>query len=197
MSRKRPSPDRTHEDRALWHKVTESITPLPKAARLKVQPPAVPDAPPPQAQAPQAPPKKLTAPTALKAPPTLAPLPALAPHPKTGQQAGLDAATLAKFQAGKLHIAARLDLHGMTLDMAHHALSRFIKDSYHNGRRCVIVVTGKGSAQKGPDGKGLIQSNAPRWLKAEPLRPLILSLCPAKPKDGGDGALYVLLKRRR
>ncbi len=94
-----------------------------------------------------------------------------------------------------MKIGARIDLHGHTQEEAYRALCAFIASSRAAGRRCVLVVTGKGSR---PDGTtGVLRQSVPRWLNMAPLREKVLSFTHARPKDGGEGALYVLLKRDR
>jgi DNA-nicking Smr family endonuclease len=89
---------------------------------------------------------------------------------------------------GEMAIAARLDLHGMTQDEAHRALHRFIARSAGAKLRNLLVVTGK---------SGVLHSAVPRWLDEPELRPFVLAQVRAQPKDGGSGALYVLLRRQR
>ena len=89
-------------------------------------------------------------------------------------------------------IDGRIDLHGMTQDAAHAALTGFIAHSHEAGRRCVLVITGKGRA-----GGGVLRAQVPRWLNQGPLRERILGFSYARPQHGGDGALYVLIRRRR
>jgi DNA-nicking Smr family endonuclease len=62
------------------------------------------------------------------------------------------------------------------------------------GKRAVLIITGKGLRG---EGTGILRAAVPRWLNEAKLRALILSIAPAAPKDGGGGALYVLLKRQR
>ena len=104
----------------------------------------------------------------------------------------MDKRTLTRFRRGQMEIEATLDLHGHTQDSAHRALDAFIKGHAAAGRRCVIVVTGKGR-----DGDGVLRAEAPRWLNEPDLRQHVLAFSHARPADGGDGALYVLLKRKR
>ncbi|MCG5241901.1 Smr/MutS family protein, partial [Azospirillum doebereinerae] len=85
-------------------------------------------------------------------------------------------------------------LHGMTQAQAHSAPAGFVHHAWNQGRRCVLVITGKGSFT---GGAGVLRQAAPRWLGDPALRPMVLAIQPARPKDGGDGALYVLIKRRR
>jgi DNA-nicking Smr family endonuclease len=107
---------------------------------------------------------------------------------------GLDRRTDDRLRRGRLGIQGRIDLHGMTQSQAHAALNSFILRGWHEQRRMVLVITGKGS---GGQGAGILRQVVPRWLNESPLRPLVLAIQRAQPKDGGDGALYVLLKKRR
>ena len=111
-----------------------------------------------------------------------------------GDTAGLDRRTGQRFKRGQLPVEARLDLHGMNQTEAHHALSTFLSVQQAAGRRCVIVVTGKGV---GKEGGGVLRNAVPRWLNEVPNRDKVLAFEYARQKDGGAGALYVLLRRRR
>ncbi len=83
----------------------------------------------------------------------------------------------------------------MTQTEAHGALLRFMEDAYLAGRRTVLVITGKGLRV---DGRvGVLRNAVPRWLNDAPLRQWIKAFDHAVAKDGGEGALYVLLRRRR
>ena len=93
---------------------------------------------------------------------------------------------------GEMVIEATLDLHGLSQDIAHDALTAFIQRAWGAGRRCVLVVTGKGMK-----GSGILKNQVPRWLNQSPLRERILGFSYAKPQHGGDGALYVLVRRQR
>jgi DNA-nicking Smr family endonuclease len=104
--------------------------------------------------------------------------------------AGIDRATAERLKRGRLPIEARLDLHGMTQDEAHRALAGFIRASRAAGKRCVLVITGRGAV-----GGGVLRSAVPRWLDEPGLRPQLLAIATAQPQDGGAGALYVMLRR--
>lgn len=104
----------------------------------------------------------------------------------------MDHRTAERFRRGQMVIEARVDLHGQTRDAAMSQLSRFLHQSAAAGRRCVLVITGKGTS-----GKGVLRREFPLWLEAGDLRPLVLGLAPAQAKDGGSGAFYVLLRRKR
>ena len=94
---------------------------------------------------------------------------------------------------GRLPIDDRIDLHGMTQEQAHRALHAFLLGSREAGRRAVLVITGKGRHS----GEGVLRDAVPRWLNEDSIRPMIRAFSHAAPKDGGQGALYVLLKRRK
>ena len=107
---------------------------------------------------------------------------------------GLDKRSARKLKRGLREIEARLDLHGLHQDEANRVLTSFIARSYKAGKRCVLVITGKGQVS---EGGGVLRTNVPRWLNQAPNRMRILSFTHATPADGGTGALYVLLKRQR
>lgn len=110
-----------------------------------------------------------------------------------GRAAGVDKRSVERLNRGEREIEAKLDLHGMTREEAHGALSHFVFGAAERGLRCVLVVTGKGRGEGG----GVLKAEVPRWLNTEPLRGQILAFSRARPRHGGDGALYLLLKRRR
>ena len=114
--------------------------------------------------------------------------------PALDRFSGIDRANAERLKRGLYRIEARLDLHGKTQAEAHHALAVFIHRSSEAGRRCVLVITGRGLSPKGP---GVLKSAVPLWLEEVELRRQILALAPAQPRDGGAGALYLLLRRRR
>jgi|SRR4029077_10316484 len=107
---------------------------------------------------------------------------------------GIDRANAERLKRGLHPIEARIDLHGKTQAEAHHALVAFIRSSSEAGRRCVLVITGRGL---GPGGPGVLKTAVPQWLEEIELRRQILAIAPAQPRDGGSGALYLLLRRRR
>lgn len=104
----------------------------------------------------------------------------------------LDRRTDERLKKGKMPLEARLDLHGMTQDEAIIKLSQFIKASYSQGFRTILVITGKGSLRK----PGILRQNVPEWLTRDEYDGIVLKTVSAQPKDGGTGAYYVYLKRR-
>jgi DNA-nicking Smr family endonuclease len=88
-------------------------------------------------------------------------------------------------------ISGRLDLHGLTQDQARAAVLAFIRRAYDDGSRAVLIITGKGAM-----GDGVLRRCTPEWLADPAIRPLIAGLSTAERHHGGEGALYVALKRR-
>lgn len=163
------------EDRALWKKVTDSVDPLITTRDKSAEPERAtrpPPLPPPQIRPKQKP-----------------PLPSSPQAPGKG----LDRRSSEKFRRGKLPIDGRLDLHGMTVGRAHARLDSFIAQSCALGRRVLLVITGKGR----DGGQGILRREVPIWLSEGENRNRVLSVHRAQPRDGGDGALYVLLRRNR
>lgn len=108
---------------------------------------------------------------------------------------GTDRRTAQRLRRGRLAIDAQLDLHGYSLAAAHGRLLEFLRSAQAHGRRCVLVVTGKGRRNSGEPGK--LKSAVPAWLNEPLFRPMVLSVAHAQPKDGGSGALYILLRKAR
>ncbi|MCC7305369.1 MAG: Smr/MutS family protein [Alphaproteobacteria bacterium] len=123
-----------------------------------------------------------------------------APEVRSG--AGLDRKTDDHLRKGRMEIEARLDLHGCRQEEARRMLRRFIEGSHAKGHRCVLVITGKGR-EKEQDADwwetppGILRKSLPEWLKEAPLNDIVLQTHPARQRDGGGGAVYVLLRRRR
>ncbi len=113
-----------------------------------------------------------------------------------GRAPGLDKRTGKRLNKGRMNIDARLDLHGSTQETAKRDLVSFINRSYARGDRCVLVITGKGMRLHSGE-IGVLRRAVPQWLNDAPLRSMILGFNHATPRDGGEGALYVLLKRKR
>lgn len=131
------------------------------------------------------------------APPVKAPV--KLPELKHDRAPGLDKRSQLRLKRGQMEIEARIDLHGMTQDMAHAALNGFIARSQARGLRCVLVITGKGTRRDefGRYETGVLKREVPRWLNEAGNRDKVLAFTPAQLKDGGSGALYILLRRMR
>ena len=105
---------------------------------------------------------------------------------------GITPDTLKKLRKGKFQIDNSIDLHGMTVDAAREYLLEFLTECEADGSRNIIIVHGKGYSSPGK--KPVIKPMVNRWLRAAPN---VLAFCSALPKDGGTGAVYVLLKRNK
>ncbi|KGJ05684.1 DNA-nicking endonuclease, Smr domain [Paracoccus halophilus] len=122
------------------------------------------------------------------------------PRDRLGEQPlRMDHKTHRQMTRGKLAPEARIDLHGMTLAVAQPALTSFIMRAYAEGRRLVLVITGKGRAG-GPDAPlpvrpGALRHHVPHWLQMPPLGGIVLQIRAAHRRHGGDGAYYVYLRR--
>lgn len=88
-------------------------------------------------------------------------------------------------------IGGRIDLHGLTQDRARAALERFLQRAWDEGYRAVLVITGKGV-----QGDGVLRKRAPDWLGAPHLAHIVAGISEAHRRHGGEGALYVALKRK-
>jgi DNA-nicking Smr family endonuclease len=173
-------------DAELWARVAKTAKPLGKQKPATAPEPTKPSDQRPVKQAP------------LRQPPAKA-LPKAAP---IARGEALDRETARKLARGRIAVEARLDLHGMRQRDAHAALRRFLKSAQHKGYRHVLVITGKG-AEPDPrrsfyedDERGLLRQAVPHWLAAPDLAQVVVSFAPAPRRLGGEGALYVRLRRR-
>ncbi len=114
------------------------------------------------------------------------------PPLRTGVAIGLDHRSAERLRRGRMSVDARLDLHGHSQVEAHDAVIRFVADHAAVGHRCILIVTGKGAR-----GGGVLRQRVPEWLAQPPCRGDIVATATARPNHGGDGALYVLLRRHR
>lgn len=113
----------------------------------------------------------------------------------------MDSKAYGKMKRGKLAVEGKIDLHGMTLAQAHPALIGFILSAHGQGKRLVLVVTGKGKPDTGtgpiPERRGILRQQTPHWLLSPPLGTIVMQVTPAHLKHGGVGAYYVYLRRNR
>ncbi len=104
----------------------------------------------------------------------------------------IDHRTRVKIKRGRLDVGARLDLHGMRQDEAQRALTGFLRRAQADGAKVAIVVTGKGlSREEG----GVLRRVVPMWLQAPHLRDVVVGFGEAARHHGGEGALYVQIRR--
>lgn len=123
------------------------------------------------------------------------------PHPDPDLSNGDDLVYLApgaqrrlllRLRRGQYAIQGHIDLHGLTVAEAKAACEGFLADNGKRNRRCLRIVHGKGL--RSANGHGVIKTALAAWLAH---RDDVLAYCSAPPHDGGTGALYVLLRRRR
>lgn len=165
------------EDKAVWKIVTRDIKPLRKK-RLAEKP--LMEGKPELAPVPRKKAKTAVVPASIAAP--------------LKAESRADKGTVARVKRGDYEVEARIDLHGMTLAQAHCKLVDFVQASFRQGLRCILVITGKGTPGAG---KSTLRQEVPRWLALSELSRLILVVSSAQPKHGGEGALYLLLRRKR
>jgi DNA-nicking Smr family endonuclease len=117
------------------------------------------------------------------------------------QPVQMDRKSFVQMKRGKLRPEGKLDLHGMTLERAHPALTRFILSAQAAGKRLVLVVTGKGKQRDDggpiPVRFGVLRHQVPQWLSTPPLSSAVLQVTQAHLKHGGGGAYYVYLRKPR
>jgi DNA-nicking Smr family endonuclease len=110
-----------------------------------------------------------------------------------GASPGTDRNLMRALRRGDFALQGRLDLHGMTQAEAKTAVDRFLTDSRRTGKRCVIIVHGKGL--NSPDQIPVLKGQLKAWLSQKRVGSLVLAYATARPQDGGAGAVYVLLRR--
>lgn len=201
MSKRRP----TQAELELWQLIAKTAEPLPSQRRKRRAVEAQAEA----ATATSADTAKKTGKAAkAKAASLLPPAPPPAPLVKVhdlshGVTIGIDRRQADRFRQGRLEIDGKIDLHGRTQAEAHDALHAFIHRAHRAGKRCLLVITGKGGVKLTGMGsgdertRGILRQAVPRWLNEPGLRRYILAFDHARPQHGGEGALYVLLKRDR
>lgn len=167
------------EERTLWSRITRSVAPL----RRKAVEPA--DAASTTRKTTAAPIFRAHAPVRNSAPP-VKPAPSVEP---------LDRKLKRRLARGTVEIDARLDLHGKTQSQAHAALLRFLHRAQGDGARFVLVITGKGARDDGE--RGVLKRQVPLWLRLPEFRRYVAGLEDAHIGHGGEGALYVKIRRER
>ncbi|TCD15995.1 Smr/MutS family protein [Oricola cellulosilytica] len=180
MSRRRDRPLR-EEEAILWQKVSRTVTPLkPEAIKpaelLKVEP-------------------SIIAPAPVSRDDTASirsPVRNVRHQPPPRRDRQIDRMTTRKIAKGRISIDARIDLHHMTQDQAHDRLYMFLADCRSRGLRHVLVVTGKGRSF---GSEGVLRRVVPLWLKSPRFVDLVSGYSGAGRHHGGDGALYVRLRK--
>ena len=171
----------SYEERVLWATVTKAIEPLREGARL------TPDT---GDEAVAAATKPVRAARAAK---TIAIAPPAPAKPVTPPLTPLSRRMRRSVARGKEQIDARLDLHGLTQTEAHAALLRFLRNAHARDARLLLVITGKGRGGE----SGVLRRQVPQWLGLPEFRSLVIGFEDAHIAHGGEGALYVRVRRAR
>ena len=180
----------SQDERELWTTVTRSIAPLRETIESVLEEEAAPAATP----KPPAPMKRRAAGT-----PPAKPAPAKTAPPPPPPVVPLGRRMRARVARGAEAIDGRLDLHGLTQGEAHAALLRFLRTAQAREARLVLVITGKGSrnSDHGGNGRGVLRRQVPQWLQLPEFRVLVAGMDDAHIAHGGEGALYVRIRRKR
>jgi DNA-nicking Smr family endonuclease len=175
----------------LWARVVETAAPLKVRNRVAVKAGPVKAAPLAPKKRPPAPPSPVVV---VEPEPRPRPVPAAL---------SLDRQTARQLEKGRLAVEARLDLHGLRQRDAHAQLRTFLKSAQARGQRHVLVITGKGAPQSesksfyAEEERGMLKQSVPRWLAQPELAALVVSFSSAPRRLGGEGALYVRLRKAR
>jgi DNA-nicking Smr family endonuclease len=166
------------QDRALWAEITRSVAPLREPRAEPGSTPATPRKP--QAVA-------FGRADAVTRGAAAKPAPALEPLDRRQRQ---------RLARGTEAIDARIDLHGKTQSEAHAALARFLRRAQREGAKFVLVITGKGLRARTDGGeRGVLKRQVPQWLRLPELRAYVVGFEPAHVGHGGEGALYVRIRK--
>jgi DNA-nicking Smr family endonuclease len=110
-----------------------------------------------------------------------------------GRRVDLPPEVLRRLRRGLVPVDARLDLHGMTVPEARGQLELFLRTMRARGERCVLVIHGKGDHS--PRGVAVLRGEIAAWLSQGPSSEHVGAFATSSVADGGEGAVYVLLRR--
>ncbi len=110
-----------------------------------------------------------------------------------GRIAGIDPNLVRKLRRGEFAVQGHVDLHGLTREEAKREVEAFLRGARNAGKRCVLVVHGRGLHSK--DQLPVLKDALRTWLSTARFARHVLAFATARPVDGGGGALYVLLRR--
>jgi len=171
----------TREERTLWSTFTRSIAPLRNDTSSSAE---------------EEPEQAITAPTTR---PASSVVPSASPpaqrQPLAPPLAPLGRRMRTRVARGREAIDARIDLHGLTQSEAHAALLHFLRSASARGARLVLVITGKGLRGEGDRHRGVLRRQVPQWLGLNEFRPFVIGFEDAHITHGGEGALYVRVRK--
>lgn len=173
----------SEEEHALWESVAKQVKPLRKRPRILKPPAATPE---PESASRPASPKPM-------APPRIIP----ASRPEPPPLAPIGRRERSQLSRGRKEIDARVDLHGMTQIRAHRVLLTFLQRAHSDGLTFVLVITGKGKVGGAESERGVLRRQVPQWLSLPEFRTLVVGFEEAHIGHGGEGALYVRVRRVR
>jgi DNA-nicking Smr family endonuclease len=176
----------SEEERVLWESIAKQVKPLrkrPRAAKARTIEAL--------AEVPAA------ARPAAVTKPRVSVQTASPPKPATPPLAPLGRRERSKLSRGRMEIDARLDLHGMTQLRAHRALFGFLQRAHGDGLTFVLVITGKGRVGVAESERGVLRRQVPQWLALPEFRSLVVGFEEAHIGHGGEGALYVRIRRSK
>jgi DNA-nicking Smr family endonuclease len=172
----------SEEEHKLWESVAKQVKPLRKSPRLARAHPV-------EAETPGVAPAVQPRPSS---PVKVAP----SPKPHVPPLAPIGRRERTRLSRGKQEIDARIDLHGMTQSRAHRALFGFLQRAHHDGFTFVLVITGKGKLGSESE-RGVLRRQVPQWLALPEFRTLVVGYEEAHIGHGGEGALYVRVRKAR
>ena len=176
----------SEEEHALWDNIARQVKPLRKKPR-----PAKPGA---GAQLQESKISAKSIPVQRPAASVNAPKPS---KPAAPPLAPIGRRERSRLSRGRNEIDARLDLHGMTQVRAHHALFAFLQRAHRDGLTFVLIITGKGKVGGAESERGILRRQVPHWLSLPEFRSLVVGFEQANIGHGGEGALYVRIRRTR
>jgi DNA-nicking Smr family endonuclease len=173
-------------DARLWRIVTATVRPLKRRAVAKLRADTA------------SPAATRASPVATEAAPQAAHPRPKGPPPRAGSPAQrqppppqpIEPGRRRRLERGRDDLAATIDLHGLDQERARSALTAFLLRGFAEHRRTILVVTGKGAL-----GDGVLRRRVPGWLAEPPLRSIVAGLSEAHRRHGGEGAIYVALRR--
>lgn len=175
------------DDAALWRKIADTASPLKGRGKISGKTAM----------------KLSKATPAAKQPQSARPVTSFSAPKRShvARQAPLDRQTSRQLKKGRLEVEAHVDLHGLRQRDAHAQLKRFLKTAQARGLKHVLVITGKGADQAvsrsfyEEEERGVLRNAVPHWLAESEFASLVVSFSPAPRRLGGDGALYVRLRK--
>ncbi|UYH53220.1 Smr/MutS family protein [Lawsonia intracellularis] len=110
-----------------------------------------------------------------------------------GHIEGFDKKLFTQLQSGLFRPKTTLDLHGFNIQQAFYTVVKFLHTAYITGQQPALIISGRG--KNSPQGIPVLKEKLYEWVTQEPLKRIILAFCTAHARDGGTGAIYILLRQ--